>query len=333
MSEKSISELLVHKYLTKEISDQELADYQGLLQDAQGRKDASDIEKIWTSAAGIGESIDFGKQQAYAQFKMKTSVLSQIQDNTSTETLSPQKNSIFPFYKIALAAAACLGLVFVAKNFLGGQLNSLEAGNSSKTYVMDDGSVISLEKGSTISWNKAYNNANRDITLKGKALFEVAKNKQLAFRIHANEMDVTVYGTTFYVDADQATSNVMVLEGKVKVEHNQQSVMLDERQGAKMNQGALVKMEDVNFESLSFYKTDLAYDNEPLAKVLSDIEISFGVRLVPKARQDLSHCMFSSKSLKDSKLDQIFSVLELTFNTKFTKTAENSYTYSTIYCK
>ncbi len=91
----------------------------------------------------------------------------------------------------------------------------------SKTSLkLADGSFVWLNAGTTLKYNQEFGVGNRDITLSGEAYFEVAKNKQLPFKVRAEEISVKALGTRFNIKAypDEKTIETILLEGSVEVQ-------------------------------------------------------------------------------------------------------------------
>lgn len=83
---------------------------------------------------------------------------------------------------------------------------------------LPDGSVVTLQPGSAVAYYPPFAQGRRDITLRGTALFAVAKDAAHPFTVLANGFTTTALGTKFRVQA--ATSQevaVRLLEGKVVV--------------------------------------------------------------------------------------------------------------------
>jgi transmembrane sensor len=87
--------------------------------------------------------------------------------------------------------------------------------------TLPDGSTVHLNGGTRIHIEKnTFNKVQRDVWIDdGEAFFEVTKNPQKVFVVHASNLTTTVKGTSFNVNVyrELATSVVMVRTGKVEV--------------------------------------------------------------------------------------------------------------------
>jgi transmembrane sensor len=90
---------------------------------------------------------------------------------------------------------------------------------STKTFLLQDGSRIVLWDKSEVSFPEPFTGNKRDIILKGKADFKVAKDSTKPFTVYSGDIATTVLGTTFTVSAYDYASlmTVRLYEGKVLV--------------------------------------------------------------------------------------------------------------------
>lgn len=140
------------------------------------------------------------------------------------------------WFKIAASIALIVSLGFGAwvvqkNNQQGNVYESLVSGTNAKLIEtinktdspqivrLSDGSVVSLEKGSRISYESSFNGDNRIVYLSGEAFFEVTKNPKKPFFVYANELVTKVLGTSFTVRAykEDKEVTVEVKTGRVSV--------------------------------------------------------------------------------------------------------------------
>ena len=97
--------------------------------------------------------------------------------------------------------------------------------------VLPDGSIIWLNKGSTISYDDHFNKTNRSIELKGEAFFDVAHKAALPMTVFAGGVQVRVKGTAFNVRAyeDEGRVETSLIRGSVElfaIEDNEERKIL-----------------------------------------------------------------------------------------------------------
>ena len=86
-------------------------------------------------------------------------------------------------------------------------------------FTLQDGSEVLLFNESEISYNEPFSDDKRDVILKGKAEFKVAKDKSKPFTVYSGDISTTALGTRFVVTSYEKASNIIVrlYEGKVLV--------------------------------------------------------------------------------------------------------------------
>jgi ferric-dicitrate binding protein FerR (iron transport regulator) len=86
--------------------------------------------------------------------------------------------------------------------------------------LLQDGSTVSLNAGSKLTYSTDFNKKSRNIHLEGEAYFEVAKNPKKPFKVYTDGLIITAIGTSFNVQAyaDNKIEKVALNTGKVKIE-------------------------------------------------------------------------------------------------------------------
>lgn len=88
-----------------------------------------------------------------------------------------------------------------------------------KILSLADGTQVSLNANSSLTYPKHFEPNRRDVTLSGEAFFEVAKDKDRPFTVHTNGTKTRVLGTKFNVNAyTKEKTSVALLEGSVAFE-------------------------------------------------------------------------------------------------------------------
>ncbi|MCG2615919.1 FecR domain-containing protein [Terrimonas sp. NA20] len=93
-------------------------------------------------------------------------------------------------------------------------INEISTRLGSKTRIqLPDGSVVWLNAGSKLTYDKDYNQEDRQVTLTGEGFFDVIKDPAKPFLVHTSTVDVRVLGTVFNVKAypeDKATETSLI---------------------------------------------------------------------------------------------------------------------------
>jgi len=91
-------------------------------------------------------------------------------------------------------------------------------GEHEQKIVLEDGSIVTLYPGSTLSYHTHFDAHARNLDLEGLAKFEVAKDSLRPFTVLANGYTTTALGTVFIINTKEADMvKVNLLSGKVVV--------------------------------------------------------------------------------------------------------------------
>lgn len=182
---------------------------------------------VWFLSAGQGnrqEQLDHLKQ-GLRQRDLLEAGLGSVRN--VHQSRKPRKT-----YLTAIAAcfaAAVIGYLFYTKDplsiFYAGSrpLEYSSTALSRKTVVLSDGSVITLNKNSSITLSPQFSKTKRELTLSGEGFFEVSHDAEHPFFVRTDEVTVKVLGTTFNISAYPQAKNeteTVLFEGKVEVTLN-----------------------------------------------------------------------------------------------------------------
>lgn len=148
--------------------------------------------------------------------------------------------------KITAAAMVVAGLFVTINYFVAGRDNSIKTYaavyGERKNIQLPDGSVVTLNAGSSIKINEKYGIATRDVYLEGEAFFEVKHDTTLPFIVHTPAMDVKALGTAFNVKAylNEKNTETSLISGLVEVtlkENNNLKLLLYPNQKIEWKNG------------------------------------------------------------------------------------------------
>ena len=153
--------------------------------------------------------------------------------------------------------------------------------------TLSDGSKVTLNADSKLKYPDHFDNTSREVYLVGEAYFDIHHNINRNFIVHTGNLTTTDLGTRFDVSAypDNKTISVSLLEGKVRVSKsengkfdkiavlNPMENLLYDKANNVSSFGVFDSLEVVGWKD-SIYK----FVNEPLIKVLPQLERAFGVK-------------------------------------------------------
>ena len=212
---------------------------------------------------------------------------------------------------IAAAPAAHNDLVSVLNN-----------ADSVLPLMLEDGSTVQLEKNSSLSYYKPFINDRRDISLKGIAVFKVAKDKKRPFTVYAGGIATTALGTRFLVNSTDTKKVVIrLLEGKVVIRTaaglnmTMSDVFLSPGQEFSFDKDSRQYVVNTIHDRVNdavraapAARPELVFRKEPLDRVFEKVGRLYSVSLSFR-REDLHGLYFTGTFLKSDNLDIVLSTI------------------------
>ncbi len=171
------------------------------------------------------ELVDHGWQHLADKLNLQPA----LNDDLKIPEKQGSGNNVIYKRKLWLAAATVAILVgcslFIYKTYLakpqiaeGKKIKETHYGAVSN-LVLADGSKVWLNAGSKLIYPDKFSGSQREVTLEGEGFFEVTKNPQMPFLVHAGKITVRVLGTKFNVKAytEDADIETTLITGKVQV--------------------------------------------------------------------------------------------------------------------
>lgn len=189
------------------------------------------------------------------------------------------------------------------------------------TDTLPDGSVVTVNKGSSILYPSKFGGETRPVTLKGEAFFNVAPDKKKPFLISINDALITVVGTSFNVNSENGNIEVVVESGIVRVTKKGKTIALkaNEKLLAEAKDTVLMK-EAVTDRLYNYYRTkEFVCDDTPLWKLISVLNEAYGANIVIE-NTELKDLKLNT-TFNNESLGQVLNVISLTFNIKVKKEA------------
>lgn len=194
-----------------------------------------------------------------------------------------------------------------------------QSGNGTLTDTLPDGSVVILNKNSSLSYPARFAANRRSVVLKGEAFFSITPDKLKPFIIDANSASVTVVGTTFNVKTSPDVTEVIVETGIVQVAKKERSVQVKPNQKATVVKGKdNPEMEDNTDELYNYYRTkEFVCRATPLRKLVAVLNEAYNVQI--EITGSTLADMPLTVTFKDEPLDNILKVIKETLNITVTR--------------
>lgn len=190
--------------------------------------------------------------------------------------------------------------------------------------VLSDGSNVSINGGTKLTYPQDFEGDQRNVTLAGEAYFKVAANKEKPFVIDAGDIQVTVVGTAFNVKAypDDERLVVVVDEGIVDVTGSNGVVRVTPGYQAIFDKksGRLEKMLNQNDNYLSWKTGKLTFKEMQLNQVVETLEEIYRIN-VTVAHDNINARRFTA-TFQDASSEEVIQVICRTLGLSYTQTTE-----------
>lgn len=310
-----MDELLV-KYLLGETS---AAEKQQVLEwiraHADNKRYFDHFTLIWNESKKLEQKSNVDENKAWGKFKL-TLANQQAQEEHHIAAFEPKKKPVF------LKAAAGIALLILGSlsayyfGFRGQQDIVLASEGHVRTDTLPDGSVITLNKNSTLAYAKNFNTTTRNVTLTGEAFFKVAPNKQKPFEIRVNDVNVHVVGTSFNIKSNMEQTEVIVETGIVDVGTSKNKVKLLPQQKVlvRKNDHDLTVQNSVD-DLYNYYRTkEFVCNNTPLYKLAEALSNAYNTKVIIEGERAKN--LRLNTTFKQMPLNDILMVITRTFNLK-----------------
>lgn len=164
---------------------------------------------------------------------------------------------------------------------------------------LEDGSKVTLEKGSRLSYQSTFNAEDREVYLLGEAFFQIKSDPSRPFLVYANELVTKVLGTSFWVKAPAGSKDITVevktgrvsvfATNKAEVKENNQTQQVEgvvlypnqkiiyTRKKVKMIK-TLVEQPRIVLSKPEKYP--FVFEDSPMSAVFFTLEKAYGVDIV-----------------------------------------------------
>lgn len=253
-----------------------------------------------------------------------------------------------PFYKQFWLQIAASILILIGSMTAIFQLTSdngqtsVYASTEILNDTLQDGSVITLNKNTQISYAENFNSKTREVKLEGEAFFNIERDTTRPFIIHLEQSEVHVLGTSFNIksSSEDELISVYVKSGVVMFKYQSQdsgstylSIKLHAGDKVVYNKTTqkLERIQEASEKATEMYwlNQELIFDGIELGKVsrilesVYDVEISFTDEHTPK-------CLLTV-DFENSNIDHIMAVIATTFELELEQ-SDNHYTLKGTSC-
>jgi ferric-dicitrate binding protein FerR (iron transport regulator) len=277
----------------------------------------------------------------------KTQSIPEFEPNNAWKKISPKIQKT-PFYKKQWLQIAATVLILIGTITTITQITSNHQSTViySETEILqdtlNDGSIISLNQESKISYTEHFGAKTREVLLEGEAFFDIERDTTKPFIIHLDQSEVRVLGTSFNIKSNPEDEliSVFVKSGVVMFKY-----LSDETDSTylsiKLKAGDKVvynkktyQLEPVNKTSekstdMYWLNQELIFDGIELKKVSEILETVYDVKI--SFTDDQTKKCLLTVNFQNANINHIMEVIATTFELDL-KYSNNHYTLKGISC-
>lgn len=312
-TEKNHTEFLdlIHRYLASEASDDDVRQLEEWVKEKpENKKVFLEYKKTWQFSSREKIHVDTA-----GSWK---SLLEKIGEQETEEKKYP-----FPSQKtnrslaLRIAAVAILLIVSAAVLYFMFGVSSTQEFAASEVILeeaLEDGSKITLDAHSRLTYPSGFAKNERKVRLLGSAFFEVTQDRDRPFIIETPEAAITVLGTSFFVNAreDEEFMEVVVSTGRVNIASREgTAIELSAGEKGLLNKetARLEKTVNTNPNYLAWKTKTFIFEDSRLEEVIHDISNNYHVEIV-LTNAHLRDCRLTATYMEYSLEDILMLVAE-----------------------
>jgi ferric-dicitrate binding protein FerR (iron transport regulator) len=272
---------------------------------------------IWDKSRELAVTSTVDENQAWHRFQQR------VIEGPPSQGIVRSLNRGFSQWRVAamlVGTAVIVAMIyFLAGNGLAGTPVTLAATDRSQADTLPDGSVITLNKYSSLTYAGKFNKDDRNVELQGEAFFHVTPNKNKPFIIHVNGITVKVVGTSFNIKTTGTKTEVIVETGIVQVSNSRHTVELtpQEKLSVIEPEAALTK-ERVTDNLYNYYRSrEFVCDHTPLWKLVQVLNEAYNANIVIEGK-DIRNLPLTATYHNES-LDSILNLVSQTLDITVTR--------------
>ena len=249
--------------------------------------------------------------------------LEKLQDKINRHQ-TPGKQYLIP---ILLSVAASIVLIITISSFFSinrtngksKEYYTYLTNNNKSEFTLRDGTKVTLNKNSILTYSDAFGKNNRSVKLEGEAFFEVTKNPDSPFEVsleveNKNRGTIKVLGTVFNAKIDKGSDKIIttLIEGCVSFEGSGQKIKLYPNQQAAFDYTTgNIDVHEVDIEKEISWKDGLIkYKMIMFTDLAKELEKRYNVQIIIGNKKLTKPSMTVSGGFSEEQtLDEILKVI------------------------
>lgn len=211
---------------------------------------------------------------------------------------------------------------FAYDSFYTTKISTIAAIQQSVEQPLTDGSIITLNQNSKLTYPEKFIEDERRVELEGEAYFDIAPNPEKPFVISASEIEILVVGTSFNVNANEDIDSIVVSvdTGIVRIitAIRKETIEAGSIGVYYRSTQVLTIIESNNVGVQNFWRTKrLSFNGASLLEVIETINMTYDVE-VSLSDPLLGNCKLSV-DFEDESLEDVLAVIATTLRLKLSE--------------
>lgn len=292
--------LLASKVLANEASEEEKAAFRQLLSEEDNGFIFMQLKEYWNS------NVEMTDVTAKREFESNVQVKLQAIERDRFKKLFSRVASVAAVFFVAACTFAYL--FFVQPE---GQLLTYAAQSVPTEYRLPDGSTVTLNKNSNVTFRSKFGKRQRHVRLTGEGYFNVNQDAGKPFIVEASGTKTEVLGTVFNVKAKEDMVTTTLLKGSVMFHTNHFQVLM------KPNETIIYNTVTGEYDR-SYTDTQLKtawvsgrynYYDLPFSELIGKLEQIYSYTIETKNSKVASRIV-SANFTMDQPIEEVFKALE-----------------------
>ena len=173
---------------------------------------------------------------------------------------------------------------------------------SMSTTNLPDGSAVWLNANSSLTYSPDMNSGTRDVFLHGEAYFKVRSDAAHPFNVHTPYITVTAKGTEFNVNAYDSIASVTLVNGRVDVEVNEQSLQLNPGEHLAITDGKPIINDNIDTAKYCCWRNGmLIFEDESLLNICKRLQQMYDVEfdIAPELRARTFRMILNGENISE----------------------------------
>lgn len=255
---------------------------------------------LWTRIAAAATVLAFLSLGLYQYLHMNTVLKAEYANDIVPGTGKPcltLANGQKVIIGINKGLIAKQGNVFIQQDTIGqlsysGNLSITKApyntltnprGGKMVSLILSDGTIARLDAASSITYQTAFTEKSRNVSITGRVYFEVKHNKKHPFYVSAKDQVTKDLGTRFIIEAynDDLIIKTTLIDGSLLVNKNGHQVLLKPGQQTIATNSLKVQPADLD-EETAWITGDFDFNKQDLHSVMRDLSRVYDIKVTYK---------------------------------------------------